>query len=230
MIEVKEITKSYGTGESGLQVLKGISLEIKDGDFTVILGASGSGKSTLLNVISGLERPDSGKILYDKTDISAMSDKELTQFRKVTVGFIFQQYYLLPNMSVDKNVKMGADLAGNKDYKEIINAVGLGDKLHKFPSELSGGEQQRVSVARALAKKPKVLFLDEPTGALDEQTGRQVLDYICKLQKEYGFTIVMVTHNLNIAEMANTVIKMNSGKVSQIYSNEIQKTAYEIGW
>lgn len=230
MIEVKEITKSYGTGESGLQVLIGISLEIKDGDFTVILGASGSGKSTLLNAISGLERPDSGKILYDKTDISAMSDKELTQFRKVTVGFIFQQYYLLPNMSVDKNVKMGADLAGNKDYKEIIKAVGLGDKLHKFPSELSGGEQQRVSVARALAKKPKVLFLDEPTGALDEQTGRQVLDYICKLQKEYGFTIVMVTHNLNIAEMANTVIKMNSGKVSQIYSNEIQKTAYEIGW
>ncbi len=230
MIEVKEITKSYGTGESGLQVLKGISLEIKDGDFTVILGASGSGKSTLLNVISGLERPDSGKILYDKTDISAMTDKELTQFRKVTVGFIFQQYYLLPNMSVDKNVKMGADLAGNKDYKEIIKAVGLGDKLHKFPSELSGGEQQRVSVARALAKKPKVLFLDEPTGALDEQTGRQALDYICKLQKEYGFTIVMVTHNLNIAEMANTVIKMNSGKVSQIYSNEIQKTAYEIGW
>ncbi len=230
MIEVKEITKSYGTGESGLQVLKGISLEIKDGDFTVILGASGSGKSTLLNAISGLERPDSGKILYDKTDISAMSDKELTQFRKVTVGFIFQQYYLLPNMSVDKNVKMGADLAGNKDYKEIINAVGLGDKLHKFPSELSGGEQQRVSVARALAKKPKVLFLDEPTGALDEQTGRQVLDYICKLQKEYGFTIVMVTHNLNIAEMANTVIKMNSGKVSKIYSNKIQKNAYEIGW
>lgn len=230
MIEVKEITKSYGTGESGLQVLKGISLEIKDGDFTVILGASGSGKSTLLNVISGLERPDSGKILYDKTDISAMTDKELTQFRKVTVGFIFQQYYLLPNMSVDKNVKMGADLAGNKDYKEIIKAVGLGDKLHKFPSELSGGEQQRVSVARALAKKPKVLFLDEPTGALDEQTGRQALDYICKLQKEYGFTIVMVTHNLNIAEMANTVIKMNSGKVSQIYSNEIQKTAYVIGW
>ena len=230
MIEVKEITKSYGTGESGLQVLKGISLEIKDGDFTVILGASGSGKSTLLNAISGLERPDSGKILYDKTDISAMSDKELTQFRKVTVGFIFQQYYLLPNMSVDKNVKMGADLAGNKDYKEIINAVGLGDKLHKFPSELSGGEQQRVSVARALAKKPKVLFLDEPTGALDEQTGRQVLDYICKLQKEYGFTIVMVTHNLNIAEMANTVIKMNSGKVSKIYSNKIQQNAYEIGW
>lgn len=133
-------------------------------------------------------------------------------------------------MNVDKNVKMGADLAGNKDYKAIIDAVGLGEKLHKYPSELSGGEQQRVSVARALAKKPKILFLDEPTGALDEQTGRQVLDYICKLQKEYGFTIIMVTHNLNIAEMAKTVIKMNSGKLSEIYTNKTQKTAYEIGW
>ncbi len=230
MIEVKEIIKSYGTGESRFQVLKGISFAIQDGDFVVILGASGSGKSTLLNVISGLERPDSGKVLYDGRDITALSDKELTAFRKENVGFIFQQYYLLPNMNVDKNVKMGADLAGSKEYKAVIEAVGLGGKLHKYPSELSGGEQQRVSVARALAKKPKVLFLDEPTGALDEQTGRQVLDYICKLKNEYGFTIVMVTHNLNIAEMAKTVIKMNSGKISDIYKNEVQKSAYEIGW
>ena len=133
-------------------------------------------------------------------------------------------------MNVDKNVKMGADLAGNKDYKSIIDAVGLKDKLDKYPSELSGGEQQRVSVARALAKRPKVLFLDEPTGALDEQTGRQVLDYICRLQKEYGFTMIMVTHNQNIAEMADTVIKMNSGKISEVYINKTQKTAYEIGW
>ncbi len=230
MIEVKDMVKSYGSGESRFQVLKGIDLEIADGDFVVILGASGSGKSTLLNVISGLERPDSGSVLYDGTDITNFSDKELTAFRKANVGFIFQQYYLLPHMDVDKNVKMGADLAGSKDYKTVIEAVGLGEKLHKYPSELSGGEQQRVSVARALAKKPKVLFLDEPTGALDEQTGRQVLDYICKLKNEYGFTIVMVTHNLNIAEMAKTVIKMNSGKVSDIYTNEAQKTAYEIGW
>lgn len=230
MIEVKDIIKSYGNGESWFQVLKGISLEIRDGDFVVILGASGSGKSTLLNVISGLERPDSGQVFYDTTDITALSDHELTTFRKANVGFIFQQYYLLPNMNVDKNVKMGADLADNKDYKAVIEAVGLGEKLHKYPSELSGGEQQRVSVARALAKKPKVLFLDEPTGALDEQTGRQVLDYICKLKNEYGFTIVMVTHNLNIAEMAKTVIRMNSGKISDIYTNEAQKTAYEIGW
>jgi len=230
MIEVKDIIKSYGNGESRFQVLQGISLEITDGDFVVILGASGSGKSTLLNVISGLERPDSGKVLYDKTDITAFSDNELTAFRKANVGFIFQQYYLLPNMDVDKNVKMGADLAGNKEYKNVIEAVGLGMKLHKYPSEISGGEQQRVSVARALAKKPRVLFLDEPTGALDEQTGRQVLDYICKLKNEYGFTIVMVTHNLNIAEMAKTVIKMNSGKIADIYKNDVQMSAYEIGW
>ena len=230
MIKVQDIIKSYGSGESRFQVLQGISLEMKDGDFVVILGASGSGKSTFLNVLSGLERPDSGKVFYDGTDITVLSDNELTAFRNATVGFLFQQYYLVPNMDVEKNVKMGADLADNKDYKSVIAAVGLGEKLHKYPSELSGGEQQRVSVARALAKKPRVLFLDEPTGALDEQTGRQVLDYICKLQKEYGFTLIMVTHNLNIAEMANTVIKMNSGKIFEIYTNETQKTAYEIGW
>lgn len=230
MIKVKNITKAYGDGESRFQALQGISLEIEDRDFVVILGASGSGKSTFLNVISGLERPDSGTLTYDEIDITALSDTGLTAFRKENVGFIFQQYYLLSNMSVDKNVKMGADLAGNKDYRTIIEAVGLGEKLHKYPSELSGGEQQRVSVARALAKKPKVLFLDEPTGALDEQTGRQVLDYISKLQKEYDFTIVMVTHNVNIAEMATTVIKMNSGKVTEIYTNGMQKSAYEIGW
>jgi len=230
MIEIEDITKSYGNEKSKSQILKGISLKIKEGDFAVILGASGSGKSTFLNVISGLEHPDSGKVIYDKTDVAALSDKELTQFRKKNIGFMFQQYYLLPNMNVDKNVKMGADLAGNKDYKKVIRAVGLEDKLRKYPNELSGGEQQRVSVARALAKNPKFLFLDEPTGALDEQTGRQILDYICRLHKEYGFTIIMVTHNLNIAEMANTVIKMNSGKISEIYTNKKQKTAYEIGW
>lgn len=230
MIDIREITKSYGSGESRFQVLKGLDIKIEDGDFAVILGASGSGKSTFLNIISGLERPDSGNVFYDETDITMLSENKLTEFRKENIGFIFQQYYLLPNMNVDKNVKMGADLAGNKDYKSIIDAVGLQDKLNKYPSELSGGEQQRVSVARALAKRPKVLFLDEPTGALDEQTGRQVLDYVCKLQKEYGFTMIMVTHNQNIAEMADAVIKMNSGKISEVYINKMQKTAYEIGW
>lgn len=230
MIEVKELVKFYGRGESRFQVLKNISLQIEDGDFAVITGASGSGKSTLLNVISGLERPEGGQVIYDGKDISALSDSQLTEFRRENIGFIFQQYYLLPNMNVAQNVKMGADLAANKNYEAVIEAVGLKDKLRKYPSELSGGEQQRVSVARALAKEPKFLFLDEPTGALDEQTGRQVLNYISELQKQYGFTIVMVTHNLNIAEMANTVIKMNSGKISEIYANQVRKTAYEIGW
>lgn len=230
MIKAREINKFYGSGESRFQVLKNISLTIEDGDFVVILGASGSGKSTLLNVLSGLERAESGQIFYDDTEITALTDKELTAFRRKKFGFIFQQYYLLQNMNVGKNVKMGADLAVNSDYKAILKEVGLENKLHKFPSELSGGEQQRVSVARALAKRPEVLFLDEPTGALDEDTGRQVLQYISELQKEYGFTIIMVTHNLNIAEMAKTVIRMNNGKVSEVSTTQTQKTAYEIGW
>ena len=230
MIKAREINKFYGSGESRFQVLKNISLTIEDGDFVVILGASGSGKSTLLNVLSGLERAESGQIFYDDTEITGLTDKELTAFRRKKIGFIFQQYYLRQNMNVGKNVKMGADLAVNSDYKAILKEVGLENKLYKFPSELSGGEQQRVSVARALAKRPEVLFLDEPTGALDEDTGRQVLQYISELQKEYGFTIIMVTHNLNIAEMAKTVIRMNNGKVSEVYTTQTQKTAYEIGW
>ena len=208
MIEIKNVKKSYGMGENKTQVLKGISLSIEESAFTVILGASGSGKSTFLNIISGLERADEGNVLYNNADITKLDDNKLTTFRKENVGFVFQQYYLLPNMNVDKNVKMGADLVNNKDYKSIIEAVGLKDKINKFPSQLSGGEQQRVSVARALAKKPKVLFLDEPTGALDETTGRQVLDYISKLHDEYKFTIVMVTHNQNIAEILQRKLLM----------------------
>lgn len=230
MIEVNAVTKSYGNKDNKLLVLKGITAKIADGDFVVILGASGSGKSTFLNVVSGLEQPDGGSVKYDGRDITELSDSELTSFRKDTVGFIFQQYYLLPNMTVEKNVRMGADLVGKSDYREIIKAVGLEKKLKKYPGELSGGEQQRVSIARALAKKPKVLFLDEPTGALDEETGRQVLDYISALQRERGFTMVMVTHNQNIAQMANTVIRMNSGRILEVSTNEMPMTAYEIGW
>ena len=230
MIEINNVDKLYGAGENATHALKGVSLTIGDGDFTVLLGASGSGKSTLLHVASGLEYPNNGTVVYDGQDITALSDKELTMFRKMNIGFIFQQYYLLPNLSVEKNIKLGADLAGNREYRDIIEAVGLSGKINKFPSELSGGEQQRVSIARALAKKPKVLFSDEPTGALDEDTGRQILDYICTLQKELGFSLIMVTHNTNIAEMANSVVKMNSGKISQTLVNNKQKTAYEIGW
>ena len=230
MIKIENIHKSYGPKDNRFEVLKGISLTIEDGSFLVLLGASGSGKSTLLNVISGLEAPDDGKILYDGKNIAALSDEELTKFRKEKTAFIFQQYYLLPHLTVDKNVKMGADLAKNHDYIKEIEAVGLAEKRSKYPHELSGGEQQRVAVARALAKKPDVLFLDEPTGALDEATGRQVLDYVSKLQKELNFTIIMVTHNANIADMAKTVIRMNSGKIVQTWQNESPKTAYEIGW
>ena len=230
MITIENITKSYGSGAAQNTVLKGISADIRDGDYVVILGASGSGKSTFLNVVSGLESADSGSVKYDGKDITKLSDKALTKFRRDNIGFIFQQYYLLPNMTVEKNVRMGADLSGNANYKEMIEAVGLGDKLSSYPSELSGGEQQRVSVARALAKNPKILFLDEPTGALDEDTGRQVLDYIGKLHDRYGFTIIMITHNENIAQMAKTVIRMNSGRITDVYENAQQKTAYEIGW
>ncbi|MDE7453643.1 MAG: ABC transporter ATP-binding protein, partial [Clostridia bacterium] len=164
MIEVKNVKKIYGKGENLNEVLKGVSLTVDKGSSSVIIGASGSGKSTLLNVMSGLESPNEGQVLYDGCDISRFTEKELTAFRKAKVGFIFQQYYLLPNLNVDKNVKMGADLVGNKDYADIIEAVGLGDKRNKYPAALSGGEQQRVAIARALAKKPEVLCLDEPTG------------------------------------------------------------------
>lgn len=230
MITVKDLHKFYGSGGSRSEVLKGISLDIEEGEFVVILGASGSGKSTFLNVVSGLEAADGGSVCYGDQDISRMNDAQASRFRKEIVGFVFQQYFLLPGLTVDKNVKMGADLAGNKNYRSLIEAVGLGDKLKKYPHELSGGEQQRVSIARALAKKPKVLYLDEPTGALDEATGRRVLDLLCRLQRELGFTMVMVTHNQNIAQTAGTVLSMNSGRIVERRRNSSPKTAYEIAW
>lgn len=228
MIEVKDVKKSFNGGT--VEVLKGISLSIKDGEFLAVLGASGSGKSTALNVISGLERADTGEIFYGDCNISNLTDKQLTEFRRKNVGFVFQRYYLLSHLSVDSNVRMGADLVGNKKYCEFIEAVGLKDKLKCKPATLSGGEQQRVCIARALAKNPSVLFLDEPTGALDEKTGRRVLDYILKLKKERGFTMIMVTHNRNIAETADRVICMNSGKIVDEYPVLNPKSAYEIGW
>ena len=226
MIRLKGIRKSY----NGREVLKGIDLEIVDQDYLVILGASGSGKSTLLNVLSGLEKPDSGHVYYGEEDLSQQTEGQLTAFRRAQIAFIFQQYFLLPNLTVEQNVKMGANLAGNQDYVRILEALGLGDKLQHYPSQLSGGEQQRVAIARALAKRPRVLFLDEPTGALDEATGRQILAYISSLQEELGFTLVMVTHNANIAQMAKTIVHINSGQIQSLETNSQPKTAYEIGW
>ena len=226
MIELKGVRKYYGANE----VLKGIDLGIDEQDYLVILGASGSGKSTLLNILSGLEKPDQGEVLYDGENIASLSESQLTKFRKDHIAFIFQQYYLLQELTVEQNVKMGAHLAKNQDYLPIIEAMGLKEKLHQYPSELSGGEQQRVAIARALAKKPKVLFLEEPTGALDEATGRQILSYIAQMKKELGFTLVMVTHNEHIAQLANTVVRVNSGQIQDIVVNEEPKSVEEIGW
>lgn len=226
MIRAENIVKSYG----GTEVLKGVSLTVADGEFVVILGASGSGKSTLLSILSGLERADGGNLECNGVRLNGLSDAELTKFRKREVGFVFQQYYLLAHLSAENNVRLGADLAGNRKIGEILQSVGLGDKLKRKPSALSGGEQQRVCIARALAKNPNLLFLDEPTGALDEQTGREVLDYLAKLHEKQKFTMIMVTHNLNLADMAETVVKMNSGKIVETYWNAARKSAYEIGW
>ena len=226
MIIAKDIKKKYNDQE----VLRGIDLKIDKNEFVVILGASGSGKSTLLNILSGLEKSDSGEVVYDNESISDYSEKQLTKFRKDKIGFVFQQYYLLNNLTVEQNVKVGANLANNKEYVDIIKQLGLADKLSKYPNELSGGEQQRVSIARALAKKPTVLFLDEPTGALDEETGRKILEYLLKLKDNSYFTMIMVTHNENIAELANKIIHVGSGRVTSIEENRTPKSVEEIGW
>ena len=226
MIQLENVHKSYGQ----TNVLKGIDLQIQDQDDVVILGPSGSGKSTLLNVLSGLEKVDEGHILIQGQNLDQLTDTQLTAFRREKIAFIFQQYYLLSNLTVRQNVKMGADLANNHDFLQIIEDLGLGDKLDKYPSELSGGEQQRVSIARAVAKKPEILFLDEPTGALDEETGRKILAYIWELKEKLGLTLIMVTHNQNIANMARTIIRVNSGKITEVMTNDQPQTAYEIGW
>ena len=226
MITVKNIKKKYNDQE----VLRGIDLKIDKNEFVVILGASGSGKSTLLNILSGLEKSDSGEVLYNGENISNYTETQLTEFRRKNIGFVFQQYYLLNNLTVEQNVKVGANLADNKEYVDIIKDLGLEDKLSKYPNELSGGEQQRVSIARALAKKPTVLFLDEPTGALDEETGRKILEYLLKLKDKSHFTMIMVTHNENIAELANRIIHVGSGRVTSIEENRTPKSVEEIGW
>ena len=231
IVEFKGVSRVYTSGDHVLKALDDVNMSLEKGKFVVILGPSGAGKSTLLNLIGGLDSPTEGQILVDGKDISKLTSDELAEYRAAKVGFVFQFYNLIPTLTVKENVELVKEIAPKAlPADKMLGEVGLADHLNNFPSELSGGEQQRVSVARALAKKPKVLFLDEPTGALDEKTGRQVLDYICKLHSEYGFTIVMVTHNANIAEMANTVIRMNSGEIAEIYANAVQKSAYEIGW
>ena len=226
MIQLENVHKSYGQ----TKVLKGIDLQIQDHDDMVILGPSGSGKSTLLNVLSGLEKVDEGHILIQGQDLSQLTDAQLTAFRREKIAFIFQQYYLLPNLTVRQNVKMGADLANNHDFLQIIEDLGLGDKLDKYLSELSGGEQQRVSIARALAKNPKILLCDEPTGALDYQTGKSILKLLQDTCHKKGKTVVVITHNLAIAPMADRVIEMKNGKISNITINEHPQPVETIEW
>ncbi|MEG0359942.1 MAG: ABC transporter ATP-binding protein, partial [Anaerorhabdus sp.] len=208
-----------------------ISLEIKDGEFIVILGPSGSGKSTMLNVISGLDTPTSGTIHFNNELISNYKSEELTLFRRKHLGFIFQQYNLLQNLTVRENVDMGANISINPlNIDEVIAKVGLEEEKNKYPSQLSGGQQQRVSIARSIAKNPEILFCDEPTGALDEDTARDVLALLQEMNKEFKTTTVIITHNPGIALMADRVIKMNSGKIVDIKVNDIKKNASEIIW
>jgi putative ABC transport system ATP-binding protein len=233
MIKISNLTKAYSNGESVLYALNNVSAEINDNDFVVILGPSGSGKSTFLNTVSGLEPPDSGSIKYGEKEIVGLSDKELTSFRRENTAFIFQAYYLLPTLNVENNIKMGANLSKDSDPQfiaSVIEAVGLSGKESRMPHQISGGEQQRVSIARALAKKPSVLFCDEPTGALDEATGRQILEYLLKLHKENNLCVVMVTHNANFANIATKVIRLNSGQIVESTENESQKGVDEIAW
>jgi len=201
MILAKDIRKEF----AGQDVLRGINLSVDENDFVVILGASGSGKSTLLNILSGLEKSDSGEVLYNGENISNYTETQLTEFRRKNIGFVFQQYYLLNNLTVFQNVRVGANLANNSDCSEILKELGLEDKVEKYPNELSGGEQQRVSIARALAKKPKVLFLDEPTGALDYNMTVKFMKIVEKMKKE-GTTVLLVTHDENIVKQYSDYI------------------------
>ena len=209
MIRLKGIRKSY----NGREVLKGIDLEIADQDYLVILGASGSGKSTLLNVLSGLEKPDSGHVYFGEEDLSQLTEGQLTAFRRAQIAFIFQQYFLLPNLTVEQNVKMGANRAGNQDYVRILEALGLGDKLQHFPSQLSGGEQQRVAIARALSRRPSVILADEPTGTLDPSTSVGIMRLLDRINRQ-GTTVVMATHDDEIVDqMRKRVIELKGGEV-----------------
>lgn len=218
MLRIQHLVKTFANGEDKLYAVNDVSTVIDDHAFVVILGESGSGKTTFLNLVSGLEKADSGSVEYDGEDIQKLNDRKMTEFRRNQVAFVFQQYYLLPALTVYENIRMGGDLAGNREIEPIIEALGLTGKERNLPSQLSGGQQQRVSIARALAKRPKVLFCDEPTGALDEGTGNEVLRYLKEMQKEFGFTVVMVTHNQAISTLATKVIHMSCGKITEDYT------------
>jgi len=231
MITLTDVSKIYKSGEVETAALKNINLTIEDGEFVVILGPSGSGKSTLLNVISGLDTVTSGRIMFREEDLTDLSEDEMTEFRRDHLGFIFQQYNLLQNLTVYENVQIGSDIGKNPlNIDELLKKVGLENARDKYPHQLSGGEQQRVSVARSLAKNPDIIFCDEPTGSLDEQNSKQVLQVLQELNEEYRKTVVVITHNNGIAKMADKVIKMNSGRIIDVTLNNFKIKAQDIEW
>jgi putative ABC transport system ATP-binding protein len=225
------VSKVYKMGEVETHAVKDISLEIKDGQFVVLQGPSGSGKSTMLNICSGLDKPTSGIINIDDEVISNMNSKELTKFRRDNLGFIFQQYNLLQTLSVKENVEVGREVSLLPfTVEEVLEQVGLSTQTDKYPFQLSGGEQQRVSIARAVVKNPKIMFCDEPTGALDEDTAKEILGVLQKLNETYKTTIVLITHNPSIGAMADRIIKLNSGEIVEDLINKSKLDASDISW
>ena len=230
MISLEKVSKIYKTGEVEYRALDKINLEINQGEFVVILGPSGAGKSTLLNLLGGLDRPTSGKIIVNQVDISKFTDRQLTKFRAEQIGFVFQSYNILPSLTVEENVSIMRDIIKLKQNPtEVLKSVGLGRHLKKFPSELSGGEQQRVSIARAVVKKPAILLCDEPTGALDSDTGVQILKLL-KAQTDKDTTVIIVTHNALIAEIADRVIHLKNGQIETNRKNSHKKQIDEVEW
>ncbi|MBR6338245.1 MAG: ABC transporter ATP-binding protein [Ruminococcus sp.] len=230
-LEIKGIKKSFGEGESRVEVLKGIDAEIEKGEFCVLLGPSGSGKSTLLNIIGGIDSADDGYISINGEKTKDMNEKALTLYRRKHLGYIFQMYNLIPNLNIKENIEVGAYLSDSPlDVDELLKALGLYEHRHKLPNQLSGGQQQRTAIGRAVIKNPDILLCDEPTGALDFKTSKEILGVISDLNQKYGSTVIMVTHNDAIKNMADRVIKLRDGVIRKNYTNETKLTAQELDW
>ena len=230
-LEIKQIKKSFGTGDSRVEVLKGIDLEIAKGEFCVLLGPSGSGKSTLLNIIGGIDGADSGSITIDGECIEDMTEKKLSLYRRKHLGYIFQMYNLIPNLTVRENIEVGAYLSDKPlVIDELLHTLGLYEHQRKLPNQLSGGQQQRTAIGRAIVKNPDILLCDEPTGALDYNTSKDILRLIETVNQKYGNTIVMVTHNDAIKDMADRVVKLRDGMIRKNYTNEQKVPAMELEW